>query len=76
MSFLLYALGFKILGVSVHALQLTNMMPNTIISSLPSISWAGFYNSLEGVIIQGIYILSVLMLAYLMREKAALKQAA
>lgn len=70
MSLLLYALGFKILGISVHTLQLTNIVPNSIIPSIPSISFIGFYNTLEGVIIQISYILSVIILAYLMGKKA------
>lgn len=70
MSLLLYALGFKILGVSVHALQLTNIVPNSIISSIPSISLIGFYNTLEGLIMQIAYISSVIILALLMRKKA------
>ncbi|MEE3777074.1 FTR1 family protein [Campylobacter sp. CX2-4080-23] len=70
MSLLLYALGFKILGVSVHALQLTNILPNSIISSIPSISFIGFYNTLEGLIMQIAYISSVIILALLMRKKA------
>ena len=70
MSLLLYALGFKILGISVHTLQLTNIVPNTIIPSIPTISFIGFYNTFEGLIIQISYILSVIILAYLIGKKA------
>lgn len=37
MSILLYALGFEILGLSIHALQLTNVLPRTLLN-IPSIS--------------------------------------
>ena len=62
MSLLLYALGFKILGMSVHGLELTGVIDSTIISALPSISFIGFYNSIESISAQVIYILAVLAL--------------
>lgn len=62
MSLLLYALGFKILGMSVHGLELTGVIEANIISWLPSISLIGFYNSIECISAQSIYILAVLVL--------------
>ena len=62
MSLLLYALGFKILGMSVHGLELTGVIKSTIIQGLPSISFIGFYNSIESISAQVIYILAVLAL--------------
>lgn len=55
MSWLIYALGFKILGVSVHTLQLTNVFQQDILS-LPSIAILGFYNSIQGMFAQIVYI--------------------
>ena len=40
-------LGLKMLGVSIHALQLTNMAPNHPVTSLPTIDLLGFYPSWE-----------------------------
>lgn len=62
MSLLLYVLGFKILGMSVHGLELTGVIESTIISGLPSISFIGFYNSTQCISAQVIYILAVLAL--------------
>lgn len=58
MSWLIYMLGFKILGVSIHALQLTNMLPTHILP-LPNVVILGFYNSLEGLVSQAVYIVLV-----------------
>ena len=43
MTWLIYALGFKILGVSIHALQLTQILPTHAVSALPSLPNIGFY---------------------------------
>ena len=56
LTWLIYALAFKMLGVSVHALQLTNMMSNHLISGFPTIDWAGIYPSWEVLIPQLIFI--------------------
>lgn len=63
MTFLIYVLAFKILGVSIHALQLTNMLSTHLIEHLPNISWLGFYTSWEGVIAQLIYLMLIPIVA-------------
>ena len=59
LTWLIYALAFKMLGVSVHALQLTNMMSNHLISGFPTIDWAGIYPSWEVLIPQLIFIVII-----------------
>lgn len=55
MTLLIYALGFKILGVSIHALQLTQVLPRHLLD-LPNVEWFGFYASMEGITAQVIYL--------------------
>lgn len=55
MTLLIYALGFKILGVSIHALQLTQVLPRHLLD-LPNVEWFGFYASIEGITAQVIYL--------------------
>lgn len=62
LTWVLYILGFKILGVSVHALQLTAVLPTTIIDILPNIEWLGFYATLQTIIAQLVYIALILLL--------------
>lgn len=57
----IYFLGFKILGVSISALQLTNHLPRTTID-LPSVAWAGFYPSMQGLLAQALYIAVIICL--------------
>ncbi|MDU4411639.1 MAG: FTR1 family protein, partial [Streptococcus sp.] len=59
LTWLIYALAFKMLGVSIHALQLTNMMSNHLISGLPTIDWVGIYPSWEVLIPQLIFIVII-----------------
>ena len=56
LTWLIYALAFKMLGVSIHALQLTNLVPTHQITWLPTLDWAGFYPNWEGVICQLIFV--------------------
>ena len=56
MTVLIYGLGFKILGVSIQALQLTQMLPRHIIDGLPNITAIGFYASMEGLVAQLVYL--------------------
>lgn len=44
---LIYVMAFKILGVSLHALQLTGLLPIHPLTLLPAVTWLGFYPTLE-----------------------------
>ncbi len=56
-TILIYVLAFKIIGSSIHTLQLTNIMPTTVIHELPVISQIGFYPTVETIAGQLILIL-------------------
>lgn len=56
MTWLIYALGFKILGVSIHALQLTKIMSMHIVESLPALPALGFFATWEGIAAQALYL--------------------
>lgn len=47
LTWMIYGLAFKMLGVSIHTLQLTNLLPRHLISGLPALPVIGFYPSLE-----------------------------
>ena len=61
LSWLIYILGFKMLGVSIHALQITDMLSNHIIDHMPTIEWLGIYPSYEVVISQIVYMIVVIL---------------
>ncbi|MEK4485520.1 FTR1 family protein [Psychrobacillus sp. FSL H8-0484] len=64
---LIYILAFKIIGVSVHTLQLTGVFPMTRVDHLPVISSIGFYPTWETIIPQ--VLLIGLVIWNLLRKK-------
>jgi len=69
LTWMIYALAFKMLGVSLHALQLTNMLPNHILSNFPTIDWAGIYPSWEVLACQVLFVLIVVIVTVKQHEK-------
>lgn len=69
LTWMIYALAFKMTGVSIHALQLTNMIPNHLISGIPSIDILGIYPSWEGLAGQALFILVVFLITIRQGEK-------
>lgn len=59
MSIFIFMLAFKILGVSIHTLQILNIVPQHTINQLPFIEHIGFYPTYETVIPQIILIVIV-----------------
>ena len=70
LTWLIYALAFKMLGVSIHALQLTNILPSHLMNGFPPIDWAGIYPSLEVVTCQLIFVVIVLIITWKNRESS------
>lgn len=69
LTWMIYALAFKMTGVSIHALQLTNMIPNHLISRIPSIDILGIYSSWEGLAGQILFIFIVFLITIRQGEK-------
>lgn len=56
---LIYVLAFKIIGVSLHTLQLRDSVPTTIVDGLPVVSLIGFYPTVETMLGQAVLLLLV-----------------
>ena len=69
LTWMIYALAFKMTGVSIHALQLTNMIPNHLIAGIPSIDILGIYPSWESMAGQALFILVVILVTIRQGEK-------
>ena len=67
---LIYLMAFKILGASLHALQLTGIVPIHAVSYLPTVSWIGFYPTYETMIPQILLCLVVGLTLVLKRRPA------
>lgn len=69
LTWLIYALGFKILGVSISALQLTNHLPRTVLD-FPAVPFLGIYPSMQGVAVQACYVVVVVAVMVYMAKRA------
>ena len=69
LTWMIYALAFKMLGVSIHALQLTNMAPNHLLTRFPTIDLLGIYPSWEGLVSQLVFVIIVLIVTFRQGEK-------
>lgn len=69
LTWMIYALAFKMTGVSIHALQLTNMIPNHLIAGIPTIDILGIYPSWESLAGQTLFILVVILVTIRQGEK-------
>ena len=68
----IYVLTFKIIGTSLHTLQLTDVLPTTVNHALPVISSIGFYPTTETMIGQAILIgIGVTVILYQRKVKSA-----
>ena len=56
---LIYVLAFKIIGVSLHTLQLRDSVSTTIVDGLPVVSFIGFYPTVETILGQAVLLLLV-----------------
>lgn len=68
-TILIYLLAFKIIGSSVHTLQLTNELSVHVIHELPVISLIGFYPTYESLAGQALLI--IICLAVLVYQKVS-----
>ena len=78
LTWVIYFLGFKILGVSLSALQLTGYLSRTVLPSVPAIESIGFYPTVQTIMAQVLYILAIVVLQWWMKrneETASLQPA-
>lgn len=69
LSILIFVMTFKMLGVSIQKLQLLGYMSQHSIEGLPTLSWIGFYPSVETIIAQVILIILILIFVLNNRKK-------
>lgn len=66
-TILIYVLAFKIIGVSLHTLQLTNVIHTTVQPRLPIIDFIGFYPTNETITAQLSLLVIILVAAWIRR---------
>lgn len=58
---IIYALSFKILGVSIHSLQVSQVLPTHTVHQIPFIEWIGLYPTLETTLPQISFVIVILL---------------
>ncbi|MCM3569190.1 FTR1 family protein [Neobacillus mesonae] len=72
-TILIYLLAFKILGVSVHALQISNVLSMSTSQHLPYADWIGLYPTWETLLTQLLLIVIILVLTWVVKKRTAAK---
>lgn len=72
LTWTIYFLGFKILGISLSALQLTNHINRTLAPNLPAIEWAGFFPTVQTMTAQGVYVAIIVIMLILAKRQEKL----
>ncbi|MGE7763388.1 FTR1 family protein [Peribacillus sp. NPDC097895] len=71
-TILIYVLAFKILGVSIHSLQVSQMIQTNTISSFPFVEWIGLYPTVETLVPQAVLILLIALVTYWVKRSNSL----
>ncbi|MBO0960662.1 FTR1 family iron permease [Neobacillus sp. MM2021_6] len=69
-TLLIYFLAFKILGISIHALQISNVLPTSTVENLPFIDWLGLYPTWETTISQLGLLAVIVFMTYLVKRNS------
>ncbi len=68
LTWVIYFLGFKILGMSLYRLQLTGYLGRDMLPNLPVIEFIGFYPTLQTISAQALYMLAIVALSWWMKQ--------
>jgi high-affinity iron transporter len=66
----IYLLAFKILGISIHALQISNIVTTTTVEKFLFIDWIGLYPTWETTITQLILIVIIVIMTWTVRKQS------
>lgn len=69
LSILIFIMTFKMLGVSIQKAQLLGWIPQHSIEGMPTVSWIGFYPSVETIVAQIILVILILLFVFKQRKK-------
>jgi len=69
-TILIYFLAFKILGISIHALQISDVLSTTTVERLPFIDWLGLYPTYETTLPQLLLLFIIFVTTYVVKKSA------
>ncbi|MGG1676302.1 FTR1 family protein [Neobacillus sp. NRS-1170] len=69
-TLLIYFLAFKILGISLHALQVSNVLSTSTVQNLPFIDWMGLYPTWETTLTQALLVAVIILMTWMVKKRA------
>jgi high-affinity iron transporter len=71
-TILIYFLAFKILGISIHALQISNVLSTSTVHQLPFIDWIGLFPTWETTITQLLLVVVIVLLTWMVKKRTVI----
>jgi high-affinity iron transporter len=68
-TILIYFLAFKILGISIHALQISNVIPTSTVEGFPFVDWIGLYPTWETTLSQVLLLIVIMFIVFFMKKR-------
>ncbi|MEH7335383.1 FTR1 family protein [Neobacillus drentensis] len=68
-TLLIYFLAFKILGISLHALQVSNVLSTSTVQNLPFIDWMGLYPTWETTLTQALLVAVIILMTWTIKKR-------
>ncbi|EHJ52544.1 FTR1 family iron permease [Streptococcus macacae] len=69
LTWTIYILAFKMLGVSIHALQLTNALPTHVSPAIATVDWLGIYPTIETLTAQVIFVVIIIAIHFYQKRQ-------
>lgn len=74
-AWLIYILAFKMIGASIHALQVANIMPVHVTDAVPFVQWLGIYPTVETLLPQILLIALICLTSIHLKRTAKVARA-
>lgn len=72
-TFVIYFLAFKMLGISIHALQISKVFSTSTVINFPFVDWIGLYPTWETTLPQLLLVVVILFMTLVVRKKTITK---
>ncbi|MFS0779304.1 FTR1 family protein [Neobacillus sp. 3P2-tot-E-2] len=72
-TFVIYFLAFKMLGISIHALQISKVFSTSTVINFPFVDWIGLYPTWETTLPQLLLVVVILFMTWVVRKQTITK---
>jgi high-affinity iron transporter len=68
-TFVIYLLAFKMLGISIHALQVSKVFSTSTVMNFPFVDWIGLYPTWETTLPQLLLVVVIFIMTWVVRKQ-------